>query len=118
MNAIYIEARRLLRDRRVALLRLAGDEAAALSEPRNQAVEALPVDISLRAPEASPQELSESHRLDVAQIDAALTRIEAGTYGECESCGHAIGRQRLRAIPEARLCVTCRSLRLPEPGQP
>ena len=114
MNPIFIEAKRLLRDRRVTLLRLAGDETVASSEIRTQAAREPRDETSIRASEALLLRLSESHRVDVAQIDAALTRIEAGTYGECESCGHAIGRQRLRAIPEARLCVTCRSLRSPE----
>ena len=41
------------------------------------------------------------------EVEAALDRIEAGSYGLCESCEGAIGRLRLRAIPEARLCMTC-----------
>jgi DnaK suppressor protein len=44
---------------------------------------------------------------EISEIDAALERIAAGTYGTCEICGHAIGRDRLRALPEVRRCVTC-----------
>ena len=44
---------------------------------------------------------------DVAEIAAALARIDAGTYGSCETCGLPINPQRLEVIPEARLCVTC-----------
>ena len=40
-------------------------------------------------------------------IQAALDRIEAGTYGECENCGEDIGNARLEAIPEATRCVNC-----------
>ena len=40
-------------------------------------------------------------------IQAALERIENGTYGECSSCGETIGRPRLEAIPEATRCVNC-----------
>jgi RNA polymerase-binding protein DksA len=40
-------------------------------------------------------------------IQAALGRIENGTYGLCESCGEDIGEARLRAIPEATRCVDC-----------
>jgi RNA polymerase-binding protein DksA len=39
------------------------------------------------------------------RIDAALKRIEEGTYGICEICGKPIGEERLRAIPWATLCI-------------
>ncbi|WP_435299890.1 TraR/DksA family transcriptional regulator [Timonella sp. A28] len=38
----------------------------------------------------------------------ALTRIEAGTFGTCESCGNAIGKARQQAFPRATLCVSCK----------
>lgn len=38
----------------------------------------------------------------------ALARIEVGTYGDCESCGTAIGKMRLQAFPRATLCMTCK----------
>jgi DnaK suppressor protein len=41
----------------------------------------------------------------VAEIDAALRRIEDGTYGTCAVCGKPIGGERLEAIPYARLCI-------------
>lgn len=43
------------------------------------------------------------------QIDAALLRIENGSYGRCEECGRAITKARLDAIPYAALCVRCAS---------
>jgi DnaK suppressor protein len=42
------------------------------------------------------------------QIEFALTRIDDGTYGVCESCGNAIGKGRLQAFPRATLCVSCK----------
>ena len=42
------------------------------------------------------------------QGERALGRIDAGTYGVCESCGQPIGKARLRAFPQATLCVTCK----------
>lgn len=39
------------------------------------------------------------------QIDAALQRIEDGTYGVCEICGKPIGAERLRAIPWTTRCI-------------
>ncbi len=46
-------------------------------------------------------------RLSIRVIQAALERIEDGTYGECDSCGEDIGEARLSAIPEATRCVNC-----------
>ena len=39
----------------------------------------------------------------------ALERLEDGSYGQCESCGNAIGKLRLQAYPRATLCVTCKT---------
>ncbi len=44
---------------------------------------------------------------DVAETRAALTRIDRGVYGRCESCTGAIGRQRLLALPATRYCIDC-----------
>jgi RNA polymerase-binding transcription factor DksA len=41
------------------------------------------------------------------EIDAALARLEAGTYGRCVSCGSAIPVERLEFRPFAAGCVTC-----------
>ena len=49
-----------------------------------------------------------NERDKVAQIDRALTRIDDGSYGVCESCGHAIGKMRLMAFPRATLCMSCK----------
>ncbi len=45
----------------------------------------------------------------LSEVDAALLRVEDGTYGLCERCGSAIGSARLEALPAARLCITCAS---------
>lgn len=45
----------------------------------------------------------------VAEIDAALSRVDAGMYGICESCGKPIPEARLEALPEATLCVGCKT---------
>ena len=43
------------------------------------------------------------------QIEAALKRIEDGSYGKCEECGRNIAKARLQAMPYAALCVSCAS---------
>jgi RNA polymerase-binding transcription factor len=52
--------------------------------------------------------LAHNSRELLEQNERALARIEAGTYGICESCGEPIGKARLRAFPRATLCVTCK----------
>ena len=45
----------------------------------------------------------------VAEIDAALGRVDVGTYGICEACGKPIPEARLEVVPEATLCVHCKT---------
>jgi DnaK suppressor protein len=52
---------------------------------------------------ASTLEENSTHVL--GEIDAALVRIEEGTYGVCERCGEPIGGERLDALPWAKLCI-------------
>jgi DnaK suppressor protein len=52
--------------------------------------------------------LTHNARELLAQNERAIARIEAGTYGTCESCGEAIGKARLQAFPRATLCVSCK----------
>jgi RNA polymerase-binding transcription factor DksA len=49
--------------------------------------------------------LEEGARETLVEIEAALQRIDAGTYGICDGCGKPIGAERLAAIPWARLCI-------------
>ncbi len=57
--------------------------------------------------EGATDPLSEVVRRELAEIDAALLRIQEGRYGTCLNCGGPMGLQRLRAIPEARYCLAC-----------
>jgi DnaK suppressor protein len=44
-------------------------------------------------------------RSNLRDVDRALARIDAGTYGTCERCGTAIAPERLEALPWAVLCI-------------
>ena len=46
-------------------------------------------------------------RADLQQALRALSRIEAGTFGQCVGCGNPIASARLEAIPEAERCSNC-----------
>jgi DnaK suppressor protein len=53
--------------------------------------------------------LIESDGNTLAKIEAALDRVEDGSYGLCEECGAKIPKQRLLAVPYATMCVKCAS---------
>jgi len=54
--------------------------------------------------------LASQARRQLEQIEAALRRLDEGTYGMCAECGEAIPLARLRVLPYARLCVRCQEL--------
>jgi DnaK suppressor protein len=51
--------------------------------------------------------LEENAEHVLGEIDAALKRIEDGTYGTCTNCGERIPEERLEALPWATLCIDC-----------
>ncbi|MFA6002558.1 MAG: TraR/DksA family transcriptional regulator [Elusimicrobiota bacterium] len=54
-------------------------------------------------------ELSDNERTTLDHIEAALRKIDKGTYGVCESCRKPIPKPRLEALPFARYCISCQS---------
>jgi DnaK suppressor protein len=52
--------------------------------------------------------LEENSEHVLGEIDAALQRIEDGTFGICVTCGQEIGEDRLSAIPWATQCIDCK----------
>jgi RNA polymerase-binding transcription factor len=50
------------------------------------------------------RERAEQH---LAEVDAALGRLDAGTYGRCLQCGREIAPERLEALPWAAYCIDC-----------
>lgn len=87
-----------------ALLKRVGDITDDLRRPGDR-------DWQERAAELENDEvlenLDESSRAEVAQVRAALRRLDAGTYGRCAKCGEPIGAARLAAIPSTTTCVAC-----------
>ncbi|MFT4861442.1 MAG: DnaK suppressor protein [Pseudohongiellaceae bacterium] len=53
------------------------------------------------------EEIGLETQSSIQEIRAALSRIDAGVYGSCASCGEAISPGRLDALPEATHCVAC-----------
>jgi RNA polymerase-binding protein DksA len=52
--------------------------------------------------------LEENEERVLAAIDGALKRIEAGTYGNCQTCGQPIAVERLEAVPYTTQCIDCK----------
>jgi RNA polymerase-binding transcription factor len=102
------ELRQRLVDARERLLRtasLTGEELASLDDQPREPFKDVPV--LAGADTLSRLEGRERHQLD--EILAALNRLEAGTYGVCETCSRPIPLVRLRALPTTRHCVECQA---------
>ncbi len=53
--------------------------------------------------------LAQHMKKQLAEVEYALKKLEKGKYGLCDSCGKPIPLARLEAIPEANLCLACKS---------
>jgi DnaK suppressor protein len=51
--------------------------------------------------------LLDSAERQLAELDAAVARLDAGEYGRCETCGEPIAAERLLVRPAATRCITC-----------
>ena len=95
-----------LEERLAQLTRRAGQIGTDLRRPQNP-------DWEERATEIENDEVLESldtSTLDEAkQIQSALERVSAGTYGIFLSCGQPVGEKRLEAVPHAAICINCAS---------
>ncbi|PIW28946.1 MAG: hypothetical protein COW30_06230 [Rhodospirillales bacterium CG15_BIG_FIL_POST_REV_8_21_14_020_66_15] len=96
----------VLEARLTALKRGVADIDQTLREPDSQ-------DFEERATENEGDEvledLGKAALSEIAQIESALERIAAGTYGECVTCGAEIAPARLEAVPHAAQCIKCAS---------
>ncbi len=54
--------------------------------------------------------LSDVERQTLLQIEDALQRMDAGTYGQCGNCGNQINPLRLDAVPWTRFCIDCQEM--------
>lgn len=54
--------------------------------------------------------MNEHETAELGDIDAALERIQAGTYGQCTDCGVTIAPARLHAYPTAKRCIDCQTV--------
>lgn len=57
--------------------------------------------------QATAVSLRRSHQIALEEIERALQRMDAGVYGICQRCGAEIDFARLKALPQATLCMAC-----------
>lgn len=103
---------RLADARREALARLAGldgsfDDIVDAARDSNLDDEHDPEGITIAAERSMVAALAGSTRAHLSEVEAALARLDAGTYGICAGCGRPIAEARLEARPSAVRCIDC-----------
>lgn len=100
-------ARKRLEGRRQELLTLIQGGNASIAEIRAERE----IEFGDEAQSEEEQErialVGAAETAELARVDGALARIEAGTYGKCASCGERIEPRRLDANPYAVQCADC-----------
>ncbi len=99
-------------DRRVTLDRLAAltgdfDRIVEASRDSNADDEHDPEGATIAFERSQVDALVQQAHAHLAEVEAALARVDDGGYGMCERCGGEIAAARLEARPTARTCVTC-----------
>src|SRR4051812_19929252 len=82
-----------------------------IGSDQRREVEALSADAPDRAIQRENDDVIDSiglaARAELSEIEAALSRLASGHYGQCESCEHPMEAKRLEAVPQARQCLRC-----------
>ncbi|WP_448638756.1 TraR/DksA family transcriptional regulator [Geodermatophilus sp. URMC 63] len=107
MSADALGAERAAAQAQLEALTREFDAIVAASQASNADDEHDPEGATIAFERQQVAALLERARRRLADVDAAVTAVEAGTYGRCASCGRAIAPERLAARPAARTCITC-----------
>ncbi|MFC6706951.1 TraR/DksA family transcriptional regulator [Flexivirga alba] len=105
----------LLAKRAEAVQRLRGLEASftdivEAAQDSNLDDEHDPEGTTVAVSRAQVSSLAAETRLQLVAIDAALVRVQTGTYGVCSQCGAMIAPARLEALPATTKCISCAQL--------
>ncbi len=102
------EFRTLLQAQMDELLSDAGKTVSDMTEEKTNFPD--PTDrASLESDRNFELRIRDRERKLINKIRQAIERIEAGTFGQCESCEEEIGAERLRARPVTTLCIDCKT---------
>jgi DnaK suppressor protein len=117
MDQLDLEATRLEAIRLEAIRERLATERARLRDEIGEAVEA-PDQMTYGSQAAAASQVFEQQRdlalrdraiAHLAQVDAALARLDDGTFGRCTRCGNPIAPERLEALPWAAHCIDCQT---------
>ncbi|MGX5655706.1 TraR/DksA family transcriptional regulator [Geodermatophilus nigrescens] len=107
MSADALGAERAAAQAQIEALTRQFDEIVAASRASDADDEHDPEGATIAFERQQVAALLEQARRRLADVDAAVTAVESGTYGRCETCGSAIAPERLAARPTARTCISC-----------
>ncbi|MEW2288370.1 TraR/DksA C4-type zinc finger protein [Streptomyces sp. NPDC047841] len=96
----HLQEQRLFRQEQ--LLQLAGP-VTSRAEDRLQRQAAAQIEVRVK--------LTASARMVLADVEAALRRMDDGSYGTCHLCRRPVDRERLMIVPQCRYCVRCQQVR-------
>jgi DnaK suppressor protein len=99
LKTMLEERHREIQDKLRTLRETLPAEVAEVKDPEEQSVNDFVRDVELALIEMTSETLG--------QIDEAMHKLEAGTYGVCANCGAEIAEARLKAVPFATLCRAC-----------
>ncbi len=102
-----LEAERRRTSDRLERLRADFAEVVAASRDTNADDEHDPEGATIAFERSQTDALVRAADRHLAEVELALARVDAGTYGRCEVCGREIPEGRLEARPTARTCVAC-----------
>ncbi|MEU2542671.1 TraR/DksA family transcriptional regulator [Streptomyces iakyrus] len=88
-------------------LRLLGGPVTSRAEDRLRQRAAAQIEVRVK--------LAASARMVLTDVEAALTRMNEGSYGACHLCRRPVERERLMIVPQARYCARCQQVKEAQP---
>ena len=107
-NEALLQIHKTLAGRRQELRKRLGIELEDLGHTKHSSASGDAADAAFDASgEEIASTLAELEAKELAQVERALRRLKAGTYGKCEACAGRIPVARLNALPYSTVCIKC-----------
>ncbi len=109
MLRTFLESERARLDAEVEQIEIEGHEALSEASGENNYRDHMADQGSATFSRELDMTLEENVREALVAVRNALERMDAGSYDVCERCGGPIGEERLKAMPTATMCITCKA---------
>lgn len=109
MLRTFLESERVRLEAEVEEIAIEGHEALSEASGENNYRDHMADQGSATFSRELDMTLDENVRDALVAVEKALTRMDEGTYDICERCGVPIGEDRLKAMPTATMCITCKT---------